>query len=52
MLSSCLYLAQTMLPEIGDFRKIFAIIINNREKTWGAIIKKVRIWLDTTKRVY
>jgi len=52
MLSSCLYLAQTMLPEIGDFRKIFAIIINNREKTWGAIIKKVRIWLDTTKQVY
>jgi hypothetical protein len=52
MLSSCLYLTQTILPEIGDFRKIFAIIAQNKEKNWGAIIKKIRNWLDTTKQVY
>ncbi len=52
MLSSCLYLAQTVLPEIGDLRKIIALIHKNREKTWGQIIKKIRIWLDSSKKVY
>ncbi len=51
MLSSCLSLAQTMLPQIGDLRKIFTIIAQNRGKTWGTIIKKIRIWLDTAKQV-
>ena len=52
MLSSCLYLAQTMLPGIGEFGKILTIVFKNREKTWGTIFKKIRIWLDTTKQVY
>jgi len=52
MISSCLYLAQTVLPEIGDLRKIIALILENREKTWGHIFKKIRIWLDSTKKVY
>jgi hypothetical protein len=52
LLSSCLYLAQITLPELGDFRKIIAIIVKNKGKTWGDIIKKIRIWLDTTKQVY
>lgn len=49
MLSSCLYLARTIVPEIGEFRKIVALIATNREKTWGAIAKKIRIWLNVTK---
>lgn len=49
MLSSCLYLARTALPEIGEFRKILTIITANRDKTWGVIAGKIRIWLDATK---
>ena len=52
MLSSCLYLAQTVLPELGDFRTILNIILENKDKTWGYVIKKIRIWLDSSKKVH
>lgn len=51
MLSSCLYLARMLLPEIGDLRTIVSIIMNNRGTAWALIIRKIRIWFDTTKRV-
>jgi hypothetical protein len=51
MLSSCLYLARIVLPELGDLRVIVSIIMRNRDAAWALIIKKIRIWFDTTKRV-
>jgi hypothetical protein len=51
MLSSCLYLARTILPELGDLRVIVSIIMSNRDAAWTLIVKKIRIWFDTTKRV-
>jgi hypothetical protein len=50
LLSSCLYLARMLLPEIGDLRTIVSIIMDNRDTTWALIIKKIRIWFNTAKR--
>lgn len=50
LLSSCLYLARMLLPEMGDLRTIVSIIMNNRDTAWALTIKKIRIWFDTTKR--
>jgi hypothetical protein len=51
LLSSCLHLAQAALPEMGDFRKLIAIIGQNRSKSWRYLLKKIRIWLATTRQV-
>jgi hypothetical protein len=51
MLSSSLYLARIILPELGDLRAIVSIIMKNRDAAWALIIKKIRIWFETTKRV-
>ncbi len=51
MLSSCLYLARIILPEIGDLRAIVQIIANNRGAAWDHIMEKIRIWFDTTRRI-
>jgi hypothetical protein len=51
ILSSCLYLARILLPEVGDLRVIISIIRDNRSAAWENIIEKIRIWFDTTKRV-
>jgi hypothetical protein len=51
MLSSSLYLARIVLPELGDLRIIVSIIMKNRDAAWAPIIKKIRIWFETTKRV-
>lgn len=50
MLSSCLYLARIILPEVGDLRAVVSIIMNNKDAAWALIIKKIRIWFDATKR--
>jgi hypothetical protein len=51
MLSSCLYLARILLPELGDLRTIVSIIMNNRGAAWTLVIDKIRTWFDSTKRV-
>jgi hypothetical protein len=51
MLSSCLYLARIILPEVGDLRTVVSIIRNNKDAAWALIIKKIRIWFDASKRV-
>jgi hypothetical protein len=51
MLSSCLRLGRIILPEIGDLRVVASIIMNNRDAAWELIMKKIRIWFNTTKRV-
>ncbi len=50
VLPSCLYLARTTLPELGDLRKIIFNIVKKREITWKRIIKKIRIWIENTKQ--
>jgi hypothetical protein len=51
MLSSCLYLARIILPELGDLRAMVQIIVSNRGAAWDHIMEKIRIWFDTTRRI-
>jgi len=51
ILSSCLYLARIILPELGDLRVVATIINKNRGAAWALIFNKIRTWFDSTKRV-
>ncbi len=42
LLSSCLYLAQAILPEVGEFLKRTTAVFRNRSHAWGQMIKKIR----------
>jgi hypothetical protein len=42
MLSSCLYLAQAILPGVGELLKRITAAFRNRSDAWGRIIKKIR----------
>ena len=51
VLPGCLRFAQAAVPELGVLLKIISAAVANKEKTWNHILKKIRLWLDTTGQV-
>ena len=51
LLSSSLHLAQATLPELGGLRSGITAIAQNPPKNWRHLLKKIRIWLATTRQV-
>ena len=51
LLSSALHLTQAALPELGDLRRGVTAISRNPPKTWRHLLKKIRIWLASTRQV-